>query len=199
MWETSIYKFKSEKGFSHLKYKETLIDVSGSAPRSLKDPGMQLENVFNTIFEEFDPDSTNILDLGAGRLRNTKYFVKKGYQVYCAEFEDLFKKGSLPEKILKDLKSYENFHQLIFPRDVYECSLTFNIIFLINVQTVMPIPIERICLFLIARNLIDDNGLLMWYSDPMIRNNKQKYSRRFSDGYLTGTKKKKERFYFYKL
>lgn len=195
MWETSIYKFKSEKGFRHLKYKETLIDVTGSSPRSLKDPGRQLENVFNTIFEEFDLDSTKILDLGAGRLRNTKYFVEKGYQVYCAEFEELFKKGNDPEKKLQDLKSYENFHQLIFPRGIYECNLTFNIIFLINVQTVMPIPIERICLFLIARNLIDDHGLLVWYSDPMIRNKKLKYSRRFSDGYLTGAKKKKERFY----
>lgn len=196
MWETSIYEFKSEKGFRHLKYKETLIDVTGSSPRSLKDPGRQLENVFNTIFEEFDLDSTKILDLGAWRLRNTKYFVEKGYQVYCAEFEELFKKGNDPEKKLQDLKSYENFHQLIFLRDVYECSLTFNIIFLINVQTVMPIPIERICLFLIARSLIDENGLLVWYSDPMIRNKKQKHSRRFSDGYLTGAvlKKRKKGF-----
>ncbi|MHA1285196.1 MAG: hypothetical protein ACTSQP_22075 [Promethearchaeota archaeon] len=179
-----------------MNYKEIVIDVTGSAPRSLKDPGKQLKSVFNDIFKKFKPDSTKILDLGAGRLRNAKYFVEKGFQVYCAEFEELFKKGSAPEKYLKELKKYENFHQLIFPKDIFECDLKFNIIFLINVQTVMPIPIERICLFLIARKLIADRGILIWYSDPMIRNKKQKYSRKFSDGYLTGqNKKNKETFY----
>ena len=63
----------------------------------------------------------------------------------------------------------------------------------------MPIPVERICLMLIIRNLLLDNGLFVWYSDPMIRNKKMKYTRRFIDGFLSGSGKKREETFYIEL
>lgn len=201
MWETPNYEFRSAKGLGHQSYKKVIIDVTGSAPKSLTEPKSQLENVFNHILSGRDPASTTILDLGAGRLRNSKFFVDKGFQIYCAEFKEMFKEGSKTEEKLLKLKSKKNFHQLIFPKDIFNFQEKFfDIILLINVPTVMPIPVERICLMLIIRRLIKNNGLLLWYSDPMIRVGKnryvKRYIRKFIDGYLPGKKKKsKETFY----
>ena len=102
-----------------------------------------------------DPSSTTVLDLGAARLRNTKFFVDNGFQGYCADFKDLYKEGSKTEERLLELRKKKNFHQLIFPKDIYNIKQNFfDIILLLNVPTVMPIPVERICLILMIRRLL---------------------------------------------
>ncbi len=200
MWKTPIYEFKPKNGFKHLSYSNVKIDVTHSAPK-MQEPGTQLLDVFNQIIKRKKPTSTTILDLGAARLRNSKFFVEKGFQVYAAEFEELFKKGSKTEERLLELKEYENFHSLIFPRDIYNFKHNFfDMILLLNVPTVMPFPVERICLMLIVRRLLKRNGSFIWYSDPMIRVGKNKYANRYVrkilDGYIPGSKRKKiETFY----
>lgn len=197
MWQSPIYRFKSEtdEGIGKLKYKEFTINVTNSAP-PMKTPGKQLENIFDYVLNRFDPSKTKILDLGAARLRNSKYLVEKGFQVYSADFEDLFKEGSAGYNRLKELEESENFNQLIFPKDILNINEKFDVILLINVLTVMPIPIERLCLTSLIRKLISDKGIFLWISDPMIRNKKNEYKRPLIDGFLTGVKRKKvESFY----
>ncbi|MHA1280270.1 MAG: hypothetical protein ACTSQ8_24110, partial [Candidatus Helarchaeota archaeon] len=189
MWQAPIYDFK----LKNYRYSSVRINVTRSAPPMAK-PGDHLVNIFNKIIHRKKPETTKILDLGAARLRNSKFFVEKGFQVYSAEFEELFKKGSKTEERLKELKEYKNFHPLIFPKDIYTFNENFfDFILLLNVPTVMPIPVERICLLLIARRLLKNNGSFIWYSDPMIRIGKndyaKRYVRKFLDGYLTGPKK----------
>ena len=57
-----------------------------------------------------DPSSTTVLDLGAARLRNTKFFVDNGFQVYCADCKILYKEGSKTEERLLELRKKKNFH-----------------------------------------------------------------------------------------
>jgi hypothetical protein len=200
MWQTPIYEFRSKKGFKNLSYSSIKIDVTHSAPKMPK-PGDQLVKIFNKLIEGKKPAITKILDLGAARLRNSKFFVEKGFQVYAAEFEELFKKGSKTEERFLELKTFENFHSLIFPKDIYAFNEDFfDIILLLNVPTVMPIPVERLCLLLLIRKLLKKNGSFIWYSDPMIRIGKndyaKRYVRKFLDGHLPGAKKKNiETFY----
>ncbi len=198
MWKSPIYEFRSSNNIPSFDYKKIIIDVTGSAP-PMSAPGNQLKKVFNRLIENLSQTS-KVLDLGAARLRNSKYFVDKGVQVYSADFPELFKKGSAAEKRLSQLMNKNNFYKLIFPKDLYRHEERFDLILLINVPTVMPIPIERICLILLARNLLKTKGLFLWYSDPMIRVGKNnyldRYTRPFLDGFLPGPKKKnKENFY----
>ncbi len=203
MWKSPIYEFKPKTGFKNFSYSSVKIDVTHSAPKMPK-PGGQLVNLFNKITERKRPASTKILDLGAARLRNSKYFVEKGFQVYAAEFEELFKKGSKTEERLNELQEYDNFHPIIFPKDIYTFTENFfDIILLLNVPTVMPIPVERLCLLLLIRKLLKNNGSFIWYSDPMIRIGKndyaKRYIRKFLDGYLPGAKKKSTETFYVEL
>jgi len=203
MWKTPIYEFKPKHGFKTLSYSSIKIDVTHSAPKMVN-PGGQLVSIFKKIIERKNPATTTILDLGAARLRNSKFFVEKKFQVYAAEFEELFKKGSKTEERLLELKGYKNFHPLIFPEDIYAFNQNFfDFILLLNVPTVMPIPVERICLLLIIRRLLKSNGSFIWYSDPMIRVGKNNYAnryvRKFFDGYLPGSKKKATETFYVEL
>ena len=168
MWQSPIYEFKPKKGFENYRYSSIKINVTLSAPKMPK-PGGQLINIFKKITERKTPASIKILDLGAARLRNSKYFVDKGFQVYAAEFEELFKKGTITEERLIELKKSNNFHPLIFPRDIYTFNENFfDVILLLNVPTVMPIPVERLCLLLLIRRLLKKNGCLL-YTSPSPR------------------------------
>ncbi len=157
MWERPIYKFKSDQNGT------ILIDVTGSAP-NFSVPGKQLEGTFNVLLQGLNPADTKILDFGGAKLRNTLYLLKKGYTVYSCEFEDLFKRSKQAADYLAECKKYPNFKRLIFP-DEFICSEDeFDVILLINVLNIMPVPIERHCVLTLCREKIKENGRLLWYT-----------------------------------
>ena len=45
--------------------------------------------VFNKLTQGFDPKKTNILDVGAAKLRNTLWLLQKGFNVWAVEFPEL--------------------------------------------------------------------------------------------------------------
>ncbi len=196
MWRSPIYRFEIEKEdrYGRTRTETTLINVTRSAP-PMKIPGKQLKKIFEKITEHRNPPDTFILDLGSARLRNALYLLKMGFNLFCADFEVLYQSG-MARKNLEKAREFENFHELIFPDDFYDFDQTFDYIFLINVPTVMPIPIERLALLLIAREKLHADGALLWYSDPLIRNKKRKRTKRFIDGYLS-EKKVQETYSFY--
>ncbi|MHA1756319.1 MAG: hypothetical protein ACTSVV_06085 [Promethearchaeota archaeon] len=195
MWRTPEYNFEIEKlnrrgGISIVKH---LINVTKSAPNKL--PGKQIRSVIKLITRDLIPSNTEILDLGAGKLGKSLFLIKQGFQVYSTEYDQLFQRG-LAKKNREEAEKYPNFRRLLFPEDFYSFDKKMDLILMINVQTVMPIPIERIALLIIAKEKLKENGMLLWYSDPLKRNKKNTYSRYISDGHLTGDRKKRiETFY----
>src|SRR5438309_1073507 len=140
MWESPIYKFKTE---INGKTESIFIDVTGSAPMFTV-PGEQLESAFRVLLEGLEPSKTKILDFGAAKLRNTIYLLKKGYTIYSCEFRDLFARSKQASDFLNEAKEFDNFKQMVFPNDFLEFDEKFDVVLLVNVLNIMPVPIERL-------------------------------------------------------
>lgn len=191
MWESPIYKFEeevSEKG--KILKKPFVINVTYSVPRSLPDPGNALKGVFNKITKDKDPEKLQILDFGAGKLRNTIWLLQKGFTVHAVEFKELGDRLDGAKEQWTLAKKFPNFKPLVFPGDFIDQNEKFDIILLINVVNVMPIPPERFALLCLLREKIKNNGILLWHQWRGLATGQSKYSdeNAFIDGYLMGQK-----------
>ena len=190
MWESPLYKFEEETTDKKGKIvkREFFINVTYSAPRNLDDPGKALIGVFNKITENLEPKKTRILDIGAGKLRNTLWLLQKGFHVWAVEFPEL--KERLPDAKKKwgIAEGYSNFHKVTFPKDFINLKEKFDIILLVNEINVMPIPIERFILLGLCREKIKEDGLLLWHQWRGLAIGQDKYSEenKFIDGYFMG-------------
>lgn len=190
MWESPIYKFKTKIG---KKDEEIFIDVTGSAP-NFTVPGTQLEGTFKNLLSGLKPSDTTILDFGAAKLRNTVYLLKKGYTVYACEYEDLFKRSQQADDFLKEAKQYPNFKRLMFPHDFIDVNVKFDVILLVNVLNVMPVPLERFLVLKLCREKISDNGKLLWYTQHGAYEYDKAYAK-LNDGIVTGKGRQYHMFY----
>lgn len=190
MWESPIYKFKAD--FNGEK-KEILIDVTGSAP-TFSVPGKQLEGSFEVLLKGLEPSKTKILDFGGAKLRNTLYLLKKGYLVYACEFEDLFKRSKQAEDLLSECKKFPNFKKLVFPNDFVNFEEKFDVVMLINVLDIMPVPIERLCVLALCREQMKEKGRLLWYTQHGAYSKEDAVALLF-DGFVTGKGRGYNMFY----
>src|SRR3989344_675755 len=190
MWESPIYKFRIE---ADGKQKEIFIDVTGSAPR-FDVPGKQLEGSFEVLLKGLEPSKTKVLDFGGAKLRNTLYLLKKGYLVYACEFEDLFKRSKQAEGLLNECKRFPNFKKLVFPNDFVNFEEKFDVVMLINVLDIMPVPIERLCVLALCREQMKENGRLFWYTQHGAYSKEDAVALLF-DGLVTGKGREYNMFY----
>jgi len=192
MWENPIYTFEEETADKKGKItkKRFHINTTYSAPRNLDDPGKALIGVFNKITEGMKPQETHILDFGAAKLRNTLWLLQKGFHVWAVEFPELRERLKDAKTKWETAESYPNFHKVTFPNDFIKLDKkSFDIILLINVFNVMPIPIERFAMLILCREKIKKKGIMLWHQWRGISNDKDKYTEEneFLDGYLMGS------------
>lgn len=190
MWESPIYKFKTDVEGEE---KEIFIDVTGSAPNFNK-PGKQLEGTFETLLHGLEPRKTKILDFGGAKLRNTLHLLEKGFTVYACEFDDLFKRSKQANEYLEQAKKYPNFKQLVFPNDFIDFEEKFDVILLINVLNIMPVPIERMCVLALCRDRMAENGRLLWYTQHGAYSESEAVALLY-DGLVTGKGRTYNMFY----
>lgn len=190
MWESPIYKFKTEiKGDK----REIFIDVTGSAP-NFSVPGKQLEGTFEVLLEGLEPSKTKILDFGGAKLRNTLHLLEKGYTVYACEFDDLFKRSKQANDYLEKAKQYPNFKKLVFPNDFIDFEEKFDVVILINVLDIMPVPIERLCVLALCREKMREGGRLLWYTQHGAYSKEDAVALLY-DGLVTGKGREYNMFY----
>ena len=191
MWESSVYNFEEETmdGNGKVVKRPFYVNVTYSAPRNLDDPKKALIGIFNKITENMDPSKTKILDVGAAKLRNTLWLLEKGFSVWAVEFPELRERLPDARKKWELASKYPNFHNITFPKDFINLRGEFDIILLINVVNVMPIPIERFALLNICRDKIKNNGMLLWHQwrGYSISSDKYTEENQFIDGYLMGS------------
>lgn len=190
MWESPIYRFKNDVNG---KSRQILIDVTGSAP-TFKVPGKQLEGAFDIVLEGLEPKKTKILDFGAAKLRNTIYLLKKGYKVYSCEFNDLFQRSKQADDFLSEARKFKNFKSLVFPKDFIDFDDEFDVVLLINVLNVMPVPLERLCVLALCREKMTDGGRLLWYTQHGGYSDSDAVAKLF-DGLVTGKGREYNMFY----
>jgi hypothetical protein len=190
LWESPIYKFKIQDGE---KKRDIFIDVTGSAP-NFSEPGKQLEGTLDVLLKDMEPAKTKILDFGGAKLRNTLFLLKKGYTVYSCEFEDLFKRSKQANDFLEECKKYKNFQKLVFPSDFLNFKSTFDVVLLINVLNIMPVPIERYAVLTLCRQKIKNDGKLLWYTQHSMYSKTDSVAD-LNDGIVTGKGRKFNMFY----
>lgn len=190
MWESPIYRFEDEitDRNGEIKKRSSYIDVTYSAPRNLYVPGFQLENIFKKITKDKKPEDVKILDVGAAKLRNTNWLLQKKFQVWAVEYPELSTRSEDAKEKWEYAKQYDNFHQVTFPNEFKKLDGKFDVILLINVINVMPIPLERYALISLCRKKIKDNGMLLLHHMRGKSKNPESYTdeNAFIDGYLMG-------------
>lgn len=192
LWESPIYKFEEEKYDSKkgkIVKRPFHINVTYSPPRNLDDPGKALIGVFNKITEDLDPNTTKILDVGAGRLRNTLWLLEKGFQVWVVEFEESRDRLSNVKEKWERADSYPNFHKVTFPKEFIKLKEKFDIVILVNVINIMPIPLERFAMLCLCRERVKENGMLLWHQWRAKAIHPEKYTENnaFIDGWIQGS------------
>jgi hypothetical protein len=182
MWESPVYKFE-RKIRENGKLHNLVVDVTNSAP-TFDEPGKQLEGVFDALTDGKTPEKTKILDVGAAKLRNTLYLLDKGFVLYAVEFEELAKRMPQAKTNWARAEDYPNFRKLVFPREFFKLDDKVDLVLLINVTNVMPIPEERLVLLSICREKIKKGGRAFWYNwrDPTQFTQRM----RVNDGFFKG-------------
>lgn len=190
MWESPIYKVIAK---INDKDEDIFIDVTGSAP-NFREPMKQLEGTFGVLLNDLEPKKTKILDFGAAKLRNTLYLLKKGFTVYSCEFKDLLDRSQQAKEFYEECEKYKNFKRLVFPDDFIDFDENFDVILLINVLNIMPVPIERLCVLALCRKKIKNGGRLLWYTQHGTYSEDDAVGTIY-DGLITGKRRRYHMFY----
>jgi hypothetical protein len=165
IWKSPIYKFVFPYEITdndEQTYKEIVMDVTASAP-SFDATMKTMQKVLDEVLEML-PRKPIILDFGAGKFRNTLYLLDKGYDVCAVEFERI-QRTPLTKELYERAGSFgKQFRKLVFPHEFFTSQLKFNLIMLINVCSIMPVPSERLLVLQYCREKLIDNGLILWYT-----------------------------------
>lgn len=170
IWQSPKYRFRvpvdpDDDGCGPLK--EVVIDVTGSAP-AFSSPGTRLGGALDKVLAAHASRSRfTVLDLGAGKFRNALYVLEQcpHSHVWAVEYESLKTSSDQAQDLLKKATAYgKRFHDVSFPHEFVNCALSFDLILLINVLSVMPVPPERLLLLSYCYARLKPNGRLFWYS-----------------------------------
>jgi hypothetical protein len=200
MWTTPIYQFNRDAGRdragNHV-YEQIVVDVTRSAP-SFSTPGTTLETAIDEVISETGVTRNGaILDFGAGKLRNALYLLRKGYRVWAVEFEDLFKSDHARTQWDQAKKYRERFSTLIYPHQFERSGQTFDLILLINVLNIMPVPAERLLVLQYCQRKLRSGGYIFWYTQRGDADYRTRLipSRRLGDGHYIGASRYVKTFY----
>jgi SAM-dependent methyltransferase len=167
IWKYPIYRFIVPDGLdenSEPLYKEIFIDVTDSPP-SFEAPMTALGNVLNETTKLLSKNKSLILDFGAGKLRNTLYLLEKGFRVCAVEFEQMYNKTERAKSMYDKAKSRRNkFYKLMFPDQFLAYESQFDLVLLINVCSIMPVPAERMLVIQYCREKLKEGGYILWYT-----------------------------------
>lgn len=166
IWTSSIYKFIVPDILNaqrERQYKEVVMDVTDSVP-PFDETKKQMASVIDRVCELVSKKST-VLDFGAGKLRNSIYMLRKGYSVDAVEFEKTKHSSPKAKELFEMASSYSNkFQNLIFPHQFMSSTKKYDLILLINVCNIMPVPSERLLVLMYCRDKLNENGYLLWYN-----------------------------------
>ena len=142
-------------------------------------------------------EGVSILDFGAGRFRNTMHLLRvyPKNHVGAVEFKKL--EGTLKTHIGEAGRFSKRFRKITYPEDFFGSPETFDLIILINVLNIMPIPSERLLAIKYCRTKLKENGEILWYTqhkDPYYQKACTE-NNMLGDGYYLGEKKPYQTFY----
>ncbi|VVB77497.1 Uncharacterised protein [uncultured archaeon] len=175
--------------------KDILIDVTKSEPHWSR-PGKDLEKVLR---ETLRMDGVgDVLDFGAGKLRNDPFVLANGKSVCAVEFEE----ASFSETTKANLaicKRHKERFRLIDPDKLQSDRRKFDLVLLINVVPTMPLLNERLEVLRMLGDKLRDGKYLLWFAQQEGKYRKIREAGRneCADGIWLGNGREFKSFYRY--
>jgi len=162
MWTSPIYKFREPDiavDSDSIDLHEIVFDVTLSAP-PFKEPSEGLKEILNELLKRDDIDS--VLEFGAAKLKNIPFILSYSKSVCVVEFKELLD-NSITKKNIVECKKYgDRFQKLLFPNPFIEDNKEYDLVLLLNVIPVMPIPAERMYLLDLIYHKVKDKKYVLW-------------------------------------
>jgi methyltransferase family protein len=201
MWESPLYPLNAFVGTDsggRRVYKEVVIDVTRSAP-PFATPGKTLTGALAQVIAKAGlPKDSTILDFGAGKLRNALHLLNAGYEVCGVEYKQLFDDSPQASAALsKAMKYRRRFSRLLFPHEFVRSTRRFDLVLLINVLNIMPVPAERLVVLQLCHEKLKVGGHLLWYTQRGDRTYISRMTPAYAigDGYFVGRNARFKTFY----
>lgn len=191
-WDNPYYRYQITK-----RKLRVTIDVTGSIPNfEVQAPGV------SDVAAEFEKRKlVNILDFGAGKLRNSLYLLNRNFRVWAVEFREAFDRQVAQQRLTQAQAMAKRalgkkFFYLEYPKDFLSFKKTLDAGLLINVVNVVPEQADRKMIIRECAKRIKKGGLLFvmtQYGEPHYRPG---VTKRLSlkDGWCYGLHKKYQTF-----
>ncbi len=90
----------------------------------------------------------------------------------------------------------KNFEEYIFPDGFLKSREEFDLVILINVLTIMPVPAERWLVLLLCHQRLKKDGFVLWYSQFGDKDSRSRCTdeNKIGDGWFIGKNKKSKLF-----
>lgn len=185
LWEFPYYKYT-------LGRRKVVVDVTASIPSF----GAEIDGLSDVAAEFRKRKVTNILDFGAGKLRNAFYLTRKGFKVWAVEFKEAFDTPVAKKKLARAEKSKDLFI-LYYPTEFLEFNGFVDAVILVNVANVVPEPRDRNRILKECAARLKKGGLLLWMSQHGEPNYRPGFTQRLqvNDGWCYGLHRKYQSFY----
>lgn len=195
IWTSPEYPFRVPVPNGGGNLQEIVIDVTLSAPPFPK-PSAPLKEILDECVSTYLPKGGQVLDFGAGRLRNALYLLEQDVKVCGVEFEKLVSSEKAAKRYRK-AKRLAGFWSLAYPDEFLRDASRFDLVLLINVLNIMPREAERSLVLQECFKRLNPGGHVLWYTqygDPYYEN-QCKDENRVGDGWYLGAGHKFKTFY----
>jgi 2-polyprenyl-3-methyl-5-hydroxy-6-metoxy-1,4-benzoquinol methylase len=181
--------------------KTYLVDVTLSAPPQTQHPSIigDLVLYLRHLEKSKKVSVSEICDFGAGKLRNTRAFLEKDFNLCAVEYERQFKDYKKSEEMLNQIKhDYpKNFKQIVFPDQFIKSALKFDVILLFYVLHIVPYPKHRDYIIKHCSSKLSKNGLV-FIGSPGYDTNMRRHcisEFKYRDGWLLHVHEERQTFY----
>ena len=168
------------------------VDVTASIPAF----DVEIDGLSDVAAEFRSRQFTDILDFGAGKLRNAFYLNRKGFKVWAVEFKEAFDTPVAKKRLARAEKS-KGLFILWYPRKFLEFKGFVDAVILVNVANVVPEPSDRKRILKECAARLRKGGLLLWMSqhgEPHYRPGVTARLR-LNDGWCYGLHRRYQSFY----
>lgn len=198
LWKSPVYRFRISNDRDE-NLREVVVDVTGSAP-SYGGPSKALQSILKDIFSNSEYSKIDaVLEFGAGKLKNIPFILEQGKSVSAVEFQELSSNEITKENIKIASTFGEKFEKLLFPNPFISNTKKYDLVLLLNVLPVMPVPAERLILLDILHNRINNGKYLLWLAqkEGSYKKIKEEGNNNLGDGLWMGARSHFKTFYKY--
>ncbi|MDE1855117.1 MAG: hypothetical protein KGH57_02235 [Candidatus Micrarchaeota archaeon] len=187
-----LYKIEAQDGGSS---REITIDVTRSAS-SFPVLGEGLRKVLGTVLRDTRLGIKDVVEFGAGKLKNVPFILEMGKNVCAVEFEEL-NSNPIAQSNYTICRGYDGHFRRLDPEEFVKDSQKFDLALIINVIPTMPIASERDAALKLLNHKLRNGKFALWFAlkGDDVYKERQELDKTCLDGVWLGEGKHLQTFY----